>query len=294
MVTFCAPAKINLYLHVTGKREDGYHLLDSLVAFTGSIGDKITIAPAGNFSLRLTGPMAAGLAATPADDNLVVRAARALAAATGRSLNCTLTLEKNLPLASGIGGGSSDAAATLLALAAFWRLDKTALPLEAIARRLGQDIVACLHRRPCYFRGIGDHVDFAPALPPVAILLANPGLHIPTPAIFRQRTGPFTPAAPLALPADLPAFIAQLKTRRNDLYPPAIGLAPAIAGCRNALAATPGCLFAAMSGSGATCFALYEKPEQAAAAQQSLAAAHAGWWTAAGALPFTDREYHGQ
>lgn len=287
--TITAPAKINLYLHVTGRREDGYHYLDSLVGFT-DIGDRITVGKAPSFSFAVTGPMAQSLAGTDPEANLVVRAARALAVAAQRDLHCVLTLEKNLPLASGIGGGSSDAAATLLALALVWDLPGDALPLAAIARSLGQDVAACLHRRPCYFRNIGDRIEPAPDLPPMAILLANPGVQVPTPDVFARRIGKFSlPAGLPPAPCDLAALVQQLKQRRNDLYEPAIQLAPEIGDCLSAVAATPYCLLARMSGSGATCFGLYAESAQAVAAAAQLKARYPHWWVQAGHMPFADR-----
>lgn len=287
MITVQAPAKINLYLHVTGKRADGYHLLDSLVVFAHGIGDSITVAPAPTFSFQVTGPQAGALGDTADADNLVVRAAQALATAVNKPLACSITLDKHLPLASGIGGGSSDAAATLLALLQFWGLTVQDAPLEAIARQLGQDVVVCLYRRPAYFEGIGDQIRFAPALPGAALVLANPGAHVPTPAVFKARQGGFSAPAPLEpMPAMLPALITQLKARHNDLYAPAAALAPVIGDCLTAVRDTSDCLFGAMSGSGATCFGLYADDATAAQAAAQLRAQHPGWWVAQGRLPF--------
>ncbi len=280
-----APAKINLYLHVTGRREDGYHLLDSLVGFV-AIGDRITVAAAPRLEFTLTGPFAPALAESDPNTNLAVRAARALAATTGRELACRIILEKNLPLASGIGGGSSDAAATLLALAMLWDLPSTALPLAEIARGLGQDVVACLYRRSCYFRGIGDVVASGPELPPCGVLLVNPDVQVPTPAVFKARGGKFSQPAPLTPPRDLADLTEQLRARRNDLYEPAVQLVPVIADCLSAVAAAPGCMLARMSGSGATCFGLFADVAQADAARLALAARQPGWWVAAGNMPF--------
>lgn len=284
-----APAKINLYLHVIGKRNDGYHLLDSLVVFAAGIGDRVTVKPAMHFSFAVTGLYAPSLSATATADNLVVRAAQALAAAAGRPLECALVLEKNLPPASGIGGGSSDAATTLLALCQFWQLDKSSIPLEKIARRLGQDVVACLYRRPCYFQGIGDQIMQAPALPAAALVLVNPNVHVPTPAVFQARRGAFSAAALLdPHPTSLSGLVLALQQRHNDLYAPAAQLASVIAECLDAVTATSDCLFAAMSGSGATCFGLYADDAQAAAAVTRLHAEHPTWWVAQGRLPFTE------
>lgn len=286
-LTMFAPAKINLYLHVTGRRDDGYHLLDSLVGFA-AIGDRITIVPGTHFQLTIAGPFGSALAEGDPNANLAVRAARALAAATGRELDCRIILEKNLPLASGIGGGSSDAATTLLALAMLWDLPSTALPLADLARGLGQDVVSCLYRRACYFQGIGDMIAPGPDLPPCGIVLVNPDIQVPTPAVFKARTGAFSSPAPLTPPHDLADLVTQLRARRNDLYAPAVQLAPAIAACLNAVTTMPDCLLARMSGSGATCFGLFADSAQAETARAMLASRHPGWWIAAGALPFRD------
>jgi 4-diphosphocytidyl-2-C-methyl-D-erythritol kinase len=281
-----APAKINLSLLVTGKRADGYHLLDSLVVFTAGIGDWVTITPAPSFSFAVTGPYAATLAASAPDTNLVVRAAHALAAATGQTLHCKITLEKNLPLASGIGGGSSDAAATLLGLVQFWHLPHRPAALEPIARQLGQDVVACLYRQCCAFQGIGDQIALMPSVPQLAILLVNPGVAVPTPAVFQARRGDFSAPAPFVpWPETKERFISELHQRRNDLTAAAIGSAPVIGACLAAVTATPDCVFAAMSGSGATCFGLYHTAAAAAAASASLHRQHPSWWQAAGHIP---------
>lgn len=286
-ITVFAPAKVNLYLHVIGRRDDGYHLLDSLVAFTEGIGDRITVEPAESFQLRITGSQAAALENLSSSDNLVSRAAQMLATQVNRPLHCAVTLEKDLPAASGIGGGSTDAAATLLALAQFWQLEADSLPLEPLARALGQDVVACLYRKSCYFRGIGDEVAFAPALPAAAIVLVNPGVAVPTPAIFKARQGAFSSPAPLITwPQDFSGLIAQLRERSNDLTAPAMTLAPEIGECLTALRSTPDCGFAAMSGSGATCFGLYADSAKAETAAASIAQKHPTWWLKTGRLPF--------
>ncbi len=291
MIACFAPAKINLYLHVIGRRTDGYHLLDSLVVFAAGIGDVVRIAPAPMLQFSVTGPQAAALRDCAAEDNLVLRAARALAAATRHDLACAITLEKHLPAASGIGGGSSDAAATLLALARFWGVTPETLPLPDIARTLGQDVVSCLYRRPCYFQGIGDAVTLAPLLPHCGIVLANPGLHVPTPAVFKQRAGAFSAPAPLApAPTTLAELAHQLHARRNDLYAPAVALAPAIGDCLQAMQTLPGCAYAAMSGSGATCFGLFADGAAAKTAAHELQRQQPAWWVAAGTLPYVERD----
>ena len=291
VITEEAPAKLNLYLHVLGRRADGYHELDSLVAFA-DIADTVSVRPAQGLSLTIGGPFAPTLAAEPASENLVTRAARLLAESVGRpDPGVAITLTKRLPVASGIGGGSADAAATLRALARLWEIgpDHTSLHplLHAVAARLGADVPVCLTGRPAYFGGVGDIIDPAPPLPPCAVVLVNPGIPLSTPSVFRVRTGPFSTAARFDNDAPLPdaaAFAELLAARRNDLTAPAQALVPEIGAVLDALSTTDGCLLARLSGSGATCFALYADPAQAHAAAAELALAHAGWWIVPGRL----------
>jgi len=246
-----APAKVNLYLHVVGKRDDGYHLLDSLVVFA-DVGDRLTLAPAEAPRLTVSGPFAAAI--PPGDDNLALRAVRRLAAATGRPDGIAVTLDKQLPVAAGIGGGSADAAAVLRGLATLWDLG-----------------------------GIGERLDPGPDLAGVAMLLVNPGVPLSTPDVFRARSGAFSPEARFALAdADLDHLCDLLADRRNDLAEAAITLVPVVAEVLAVLAAQPGCRLARMSGSGATCFGLFASPAAAQAAEAVLAAR--GWWAAAAAL----------
>lgn len=262
IVTVPAPAKINLTLHVTGRREDGYHLLDSLVVFAET-GDVVHLAP-GPLSLTITGPFAAGLESD--SDNLCLRAARLAGA------EVAITLEKNLPVASGIGGGSADAAAVLRGLGAN--------PPQP--ERLGADVPVCLAGRPVRMRGLGEILDPVPQLPPLALVLVNPGKGLSTPAVFRaldRRDNPPMPALP-DFP-DTAALVGFLQTCRNDLEAPAITLLPEIATCLEALR-DQGALLARMSGSGATCFGIFADLDQARAA--ALALARPGWWVAASGL----------
>jgi 4-diphosphocytidyl-2-C-methyl-D-erythritol kinase len=279
-----APAKLNLYLHVTGRRADGYHLLDSLVAFA-DIGDRVSAVPAPRLSLDIAGPFAPGLAGEDVQQNLVCRAATALAAKLGRAPEAALTLEKNLPVASGIGGGSSDAAAALKALAALWHAPIDEAGLSAIAATLGADVPVCVRGRASFFGGIGDEISDAPALPPVAVVLVNPGIALPTAAVFRARSGAFSAPARFA---DAPRSVADLATvlaeRRNDLTDAALGIVPAIGAVLGTLEAQPGALVARMSGSGATCFALFETAAAAEAAAATLGSEQPRWWVAAGKL----------
>jgi len=277
-----APAKINLYLHVVGRRADGYHLLDSLVAFAEP-ADEVSAEPAPELSLTLRGPYAAALGDAPRD-NLVWRAAEQLAARAGRPAAAALTLVKNLPVASGIGGGSSDAAAALKALAALWRLGPASIDLAALAATLGADVPVCLGARAAWLGGIGGEVEPAPGVPPVTALLVNPGIALPTPAVFKARRGPFSSPARFAMPAATADLIGLLAARRNDLTDAAVSLVPTIARVLERLAGLEGALPARMSGSGATCFALFAAPEAAAAAAARLRAERPEWWVAAGRL----------
>ncbi len=267
-----APAKLNLYLHVVGRRADGYHRLDSLVAFAG-VHDTIRAAPASALTLELQGPFGAALSNEA--DNLVLRAARALADIAGVRPWAALTLVKRLPVASGIGGGSADAAATLAAASALWRITHKPGALAKLALTLGADVPVCLAGKAAQVRGIGERVDPAPALPKAPLVLVNPLKPLATPAVFKARTGPFSKPAPLA---------GALKSRRNDLTGAAIGLVPEIKTILDALEAQPGCLLARMSGSGATCFALFARAEEAGAAAAALRTSKPGWWVEASEL----------
>ena len=275
-----APAKINLFLHVTGKRADGYHRLDSLAVFAG-IGDRLHATPSNGLSLRVTGPFAAGL--DNEADNLVLRAARAMADAAGVEPDAALVLEKNLPVASGIGGGSADAAATLRLLSRLWNVTLAPATLHGLTQRLGADVPVCLLGRPTRMRGVGEQLDPAPRMPECGLVLVNPGVALSTADVFRARRGDFS--APAELPAgwdSAAAMAADLRGLTNDLQPPALALRPAIGDVLAALAARPGCLLTRMSGSGATCFGLFSDPDRAAREAASLA--REGWWTWGGGM----------
>ncbi len=275
-----APAKVNLYLHVVGRRPDGYHLLDSLAVFPG-IGDELRARAAGpeaeGLTLTLDGPFAAVLA--PERDNMVLRAATALAEASGVRARARLALTKRLPIASGIGGGSSDAAATLRALARLWNVE---IP-PGLASRLGADVPVCLAGTPAQMRGIGEILDPVPVLPECGMVLVNPGVAVATPDIFRARSGAFSPAVDMPSGwADAAGLAGWLGGLRNDLEPPARALCPPIDDVLAALRALPRCMLARMSGSGATCYGLFAGVNDAVQAAGSLAGR--GWWTWGGAM----------
>jgi 4-diphosphocytidyl-2-C-methyl-D-erythritol kinase len=271
------PAKLNLYLHVTGQRPDGYHLLDSLAVFP-NIGDTLTLAPSKTLSLAITGPFAKTLTAGP--ENLIIRAAQALAAAAGITPHGALALTKTLPVASGIGGGSTDAATALRLLARHWRITAD---LAAIAATLGADVPVCLPQTPARMTGIGEVLNAPPHLPDFGLVLVNPGIAVSTADVFRARTGDFSP--PATLPKSWPSAAAMardLAELSNDLEPPALAIAPVIGEVLAALRNLPGALLARMSGSGATCFALFDSASAAIAAAQTLN--RPSWWSWAGGL----------
>lgn len=277
--TRLARAKVNLFLHLRGQREDGYHLLESLVVFP-EIGDRLSLEPGSPLGLTLDGPFAADV---PRDGrNLVLAAAARLAEATGIDRpQGTVMLIKNLPVASGIGGGSADAAAALTLCAEAWGV---AVP-KALSLALGADVPVCSAApRPTMMAGIGEHLTPGPALPEAWLVLVNPRQPVSTPDVFRattEKTGPAGPAAPAEGFADAAALAGWLAAARNDLEPAAIALCPAIA---EVLTALEDALLARMSGSGATCFGLYPNETHALAAAARLSAAQPGWWVATGRL----------
>jgi 4-diphosphocytidyl-2-C-methyl-D-erythritol kinase len=274
-----ARAKINLWLNVVGRRADGYHLLDSLVAFT-DLADDIDAAPSDRLSLAVDGPFAGALAED--GDNLVLRAARLLADRAGIAPRAALRLTKRIPVAAGLGGGSADAAAALRALIDLWRV---ALPVEELfdlAARLGADVPMCLAGHAALVSGVGERLQPTPSLPSCAVLLVNPRVALPTAEVFAARRGGFAPTRPLAQPwSDFESFAAALAERDNDLTVAAIGLRPAIADVLAFLRKSDGALHAAMSGSGATCFALYETAQLA---ERAAAGVPPAWWRHAGRL----------
>ncbi|MDO9609382.1 MAG: 4-(cytidine 5'-diphospho)-2-C-methyl-D-erythritol kinase [Brevundimonas sp.] len=277
-----APAKINLFLHVALVDADGYHPLSSLVAFA-DVGDRVTVEPAARLALTVTGPFGAGLAAEP--DNLILRALRALGDATGTGEPpLKVTLDKRLPIAAGLGGGSSDAGAALKLARQALGLDIDDAALEAVAGVIGADGPMCLRMRSAWAEGRGDVLTDEPRLPPLWAVMFNPGVPSPTGAVYRAYdAGPPRAADLPAPPADWSpaAVIDWLAGLRNDLQLPAEALTPAIAGAVQAVAATPGVALARMSGSGATVFGLCRSSADATAAAAALSAAHPAAWVAA-------------
>ncbi|MEP6277233.1 4-(cytidine 5'-diphospho)-2-C-methyl-D-erythritol kinase [Hyphomonas sp.] len=286
MPTSLAPAKVNLFLHVGAVQQNGRHPLDSLIMFAGSdAADRVSAEPADTLTLDIAGPCAAHLDAD--DDNLVLRAARALCAREGRALGATLTLDKHLPVAAGIGGGSADAGAALRVLQELWSLDSDLV--RQVAAPLGGDVPVALEGRTALMQGEGEIVHVQTGLPQLPAVLVNPSLDCPTGPVFRafdEGAGGTGFAALEAVPdLPLPAEVIEwLKDQRNDLEPPAIRLVPEIRGVLDTLNVTPGARLARMSGSGATCFALFETIEAAQSAARTLERAHPSWWIRATSL----------
>jgi len=278
-----APAKVNLSLMVLGRRADGYHALDSLVTFAAA-GDRLTLTPGKLLSLRVRGATAEQ--AGPIEDNLVVKAANALAREIPGLQLGRFTLDKRLPVAAGLGGGSSDAAAALRLLARANRLPLDDARLRRVARRTGADVPVCLDPRPRRMRGIGDVLSAPLAIPPLAAVLVNPGVAVPTKDVFailglKPGTGVRRAARARPLPRGWDDLIEALAGERNDLEPPAIELQPVIATVLASLRKQPGCGLARMSGSGATCFGLFASARAAAAAARDLSERRPRWWVKA-------------
>ena len=285
MIALAAPAKINLYLHIGPVRPDGLHDLASLFVFARD-GDVIRVEPAKSLSLTVSGPYAPLLKDLPPEKNLVYRAAQMLAHAAGVEAGAAITLEKNLPVAAGVGGGSADAAAALNALVALWKIDIGEAALIRLAFRLGADVPACLAKAPVNVSGAGERIEQGPSLPPLWITLVNPRVEMPTGPIFRAFDKAY-PAPPAPLLANFRAANYQQMTEamqatRNDLEAFAIEKAPVIREVINGLATAPGALAARMSGSGATCFALFASPVSASRAARAAQAR--GHWAMASAL----------
>ena len=255
-----------------GRRPDGLHELDSVVVFT-CLGDRLRFEAAERLELIVGGPDAGGVPG--GDGNLVVKAARALAAAAGRGAGVRIVLEKHLPAAAGIGGGSADAAAALRGLSRLWRLDLPARELEVLGASLGADVPACLRSRPLRMRGIGERLEDLRLPGPLHLLLANPRVPLPTGPVFR---GLDASPAPRRAPPVAAAAVRWMTSGRNDLEAAAVRLEPAVGEVLDRLRGLPGVRLARMSGSGATCFGWFGDAAGARRAADILADARPGWW----------------
>ncbi|MEJ1118294.1 4-(cytidine 5'-diphospho)-2-C-methyl-D-erythritol kinase [Phyllobacterium sp. CCNWLW109] len=275
-ISMIAPAKINLALHITGQRNDGYHLLDTLVVFAG-YGDRISIARSSADSFRITGPYGHSL---PADaSNLVLKARDRLRAEfPDQAFPVSIELEKHLPIASGVGGGSSDAASTLKALVSLWNINIDPVDLNNIGLAMGADLPMCLHGRPLIARGIGEELEAVTAIPRLPMVLVNNGAAVSTPQVFgalKKRNNPGLPNLPrFGSVNDVCAYLEQTD---NHLYAATVELLPIIGDTMDALYSTSPRL-ARMSGSGATCFAIYDTDEAASAAASLISNAYPLWF----------------
>ena len=281
-----APAKVNLTLRVLRRRDDGFHEIDSLVVFA-SFGDCLSFSSGGNLTLRVHGPSAQ--AAGEGDDNLVLKAARALVAQRSDIVLGAFELDKRLPVAAGLGGGSADAAAALRLIAKANGLASDDPDLYAAARATGADVPVCLDPRPRIMRGIGEVLSGPIVLPPLPAVLVNPGVALATKSVFARWKPMSSPVSALDAAAigkltDAKELVRLLAAQSNDLEAPAIGLQPVVADVLAALRALGGCGLARMSGSGATCFGLFASADEAAAAEKFLSIKQPGWWVKATTL----------
>ncbi len=268
-----APAKVNLFLHVGERRLDGYHSLQSLVAFTEAC-DVVHLSFAEELNLETSGRFAQGL---PTHNNLVLRAAQALASERG----VEIVLEKNLPVAAGLGGGSADAAAALRGLNTLWELKRDNAELLNLAATLGSDVPACVYSRTAWMEGRGERLTILPPLPPLDIVLVNPGVTVPTRDVFQalnMRSGIDMMTPPRSEIRDVWDLVSYLADAGNDLEAPATVMFPTIDQVLASLEHEPGCVHAQMSGSGATCFGLFQEGPWAQGAAERLQLDHPLWW----------------
>jgi len=278
-----APAKVNLCLHVGDRHADGYHNIQSLVAFT-AVEDAVWLESADHFSLTVTGPFKDEV--PDGEDNLVLRAARLIAERTNRSINTRILLQKLIPAAAGLGGGSADAAAVMRGLVHLWNLDLSISQLSELAMMVGADVPVCLESAPAWMEGRGERVRRIPQLPEAWLLLVNPRVAVSTADVFRTlqaRSGLILNCADTSF-ADLRALVQYLHSTRNDLEKPASEIAPVIAEVLDEINRLPEVLLARMSGSGATCFGIFTDHAAARASMLTLKEKHPDWWMAGACL----------
>jgi len=265
-----APAKINLFLHITGKRADGYHTLQSLMAFA-DVGDDLAFSAQDDFVIEMGGPFGGSLPNT--EDNLVYKAARILSEEYKIALRGKIILTKNLPIASGIGGGSADAAAALKGFVKLWNLPHDPARLQKIALQLGADVPACLYGGTVWAEGVGEKLAPLPDMPRLHLVLVNPLIATATAAVFKSFRGEFSTTLEMKS-----MTVDDLEQCRNDLTDAALVVTPEIAGVLAAIAGTEGCRLHRLSGSGATCFGAYKDEAAANAAAVALKARYPAWW----------------
>jgi 4-diphosphocytidyl-2-C-methyl-D-erythritol kinase len=271
-----APAKINLFLHITGKQADGYHTLQSMMGFV-DVGDDLTFSKHDSLYIDVKGPFAGEL--EDPKDNLVYKAARHLAEQYKVPLCGKIVLTKNLPVAAGLGGGSADAAATLKGLVKLWDLPEEPHRLQKIALGLGADVPACLYKKLVWAEGVGEKMTPLPEMPGIHFVLANPLIPTPTAEVFKKFRSRFsTPLQFSVRRKSSAAWIADLKIYHNDLTDAACAVTPAIRDVLDSLSGTTGCQLSRLAGSGATCFGIYGSAEAAKTAANDLRARHPSWW----------------
>lgn len=274
-----APAKLNLFLHVGASRADGYHALESLVVFS-DFGDRLHLEPARDFALVRTGPYAAELP-VHADQDLTARAVVGLAKIYARAPAFTITLEKNIPVAAGLGGGSADAAAAIRLVCREWEVEPNDPRVRGLAAALGADVLMCLFSRPAWIAGVGEQIRPVENCAALDLLLVNPCVPLSTAQVFgaHEPTGALTPIDPAGVDlASSASVLAFLEYQRNDLAAPAQGLCPVISDMLDGLARSRGCRLARMSGSGPTCFAVFDDEESCQRVARELGELHPGWW----------------
>lgn len=270
-----APAKINLYLHITGKRDDGYHLLDSMVVFAKDVSDIVTVTESDGFSFSMTGLYADGLGDT--EHNLAVRAAKLFCDVTQKPLLFSLDLEKNIPSGAGLGGGSADAAATIHAIEEFYGVIMPDRNRHLIT--LGADVPVCFRGTPCRFKGIGEIMQDIPTLPALHMLLVWPGAHTATKDVFRGRDASYQP--PVSIPpllGTVQQLLFFLRGTGNDLTNAAESITPVIAEANSIVSSQDGCLLSRMSGSGSAIYGLFETEQACFAAREEILTSHPLWW----------------
>lgn len=276
IISFFAPAKINLYLHVTAKRNDGYHLIESLVTFV-DCGDHISVAPSNKLELTIKGPFSNDL--TSNNDNLVIKAAMLLADFAGIKAKANILITKELPIASGIGGGSADAAATLHALTQLWGISVSTKDLHILAKKLGADVPVCLKAVTSIITGVGENIMPITQLPKLWAILVNPMISVSTAEVFANYHNEFSNPQPYTdKPKNAKELANSLSKFRNDLTSAALLVAPTIENVLSAVEATHNQLLTRLSGSGATCFALFRTKSDAISAARSLHAKYPLWW----------------
>lgn len=283
-ITVLAPAKVNLFLHIIGRRSDGYHLLESVFAFA-DFGDRIMVQSAPDLNFSVTGPFTSVCrrAGCDGDNNIVARAAAMLRQLCGTSAGAKITLEKNLPLSAGLGGGSSDAAAALKVLQVLWQVEPDEDQLVELALKLGADVPACLVGEPSFVAGVGELITPLEIFEDINCVLVNPLTPLSTLGVFQTfaDTGRAF-SQPLALTPEVTGDLwTLLNGSHNDLQGPALGMCEEVGEILGALQAVEETLLARMSGSGATCYGLYENQEAAEATARTIATAHPGWWVKA-------------